>query len=34
VLPVCGVLCLRGCVQDGFFCCGGVCVWHGGVSML
>ena len=34
VLPVGGVLCLRGCVQDGFFCCGGVCVWHDGVPML
>ena len=34
VLPVGGVLCLRGCVRDGFFCCGGVCVWHDGIFML
>ena len=34
VLPACVVLCLRGSVRDGFFGCGGVCVWHDGIFML
>jgi hypothetical protein len=34
VFLVCVVMCLRGCVRDGVFCCGGVCVWHDGIFML